>query len=275
MPNITTNPIRLICFDVDYTLLTDEQILTEKTETTLKKLQQMGITLMIATGKNLASTRQIVDVFSLDSPLIFINGSLIQFADGEIIHKHTIPFSNVQRILELGEGHNTEMMLYFTDETVVQAGGRFSFALDRYGGPSPRVVEKWTDLGDMLQQVLKIVFIDGEDHKCLEEMNDILLEEIETGIDTVFSLPILLEVQPQGVCKGTALQQVAKMLHIPREEIIAFGDGNNDKEMLQFAGIGVALQNATPELKLTADQVVPSNNEEGPANFLCEFFNLR
>jgi len=137
------------------------------------------------------------------------------------------------------------------------------------------VVEKWDDLGDALQQVLKIVFIDGEDHQRLERMDEILQREIETGIDTVFSLPILLEVQPQGVCKGTALQQVAEMLQIPREEIIAFGDGNNDKEMLQFAGIGVALQNATPELKLAADKIVPSNNEEGPAKFLCEYFNLR
>ena len=268
-------PIRLICFDVDYTLLTDEQVLTEKTETTLKQLQQMGITLMVATGKNLASTRQIVDAFSMNSPLIFINGSLIQLADGEILSKHTIPYDNVQQILELGERYKTEMMLYFPDETVVRAGGRFSYALDRYGGPSPRVVEKWDDLGDTLQQVLKIVFIDGEDHQRLERMDEILQREIETGIDTVFSLPILLEVQPQGVCKGTALRQVAEMLQIPREEIIAFGDGNNDKEMLQFAGIGVALQNATPELKLAADKIVPSNNEEGPAKFLCEYFNLR
>lgn len=271
---MTAHSISLICFDVDYTLLTDEQVLTEKTETTLKQLQQMGITLMIATGKNLAATRHIVDVFSMDSPLIFINGSLIQLADGEILHKHTIPYSNVQQILELGERYKTEMMLYFTDETIVRAGGRFSYALDRYGGPSPRAVDNWYDLGDALQQVLKIVFIDGEDHQRLEKMEDILRREIKTGVDTVFSLPILLEVQPQGVCKGTALQQVAKMLHIPREEIIAFGDGNNDKEMLQFAGIGVALQNATPELKLAADKVVLSNNEEGPAKFLCEFFNL-
>jgi hypothetical protein len=65
------------------------------------------------------------------------------------------------------------------------------------------------------------------------------------------------------------------MLQIPREEIIAFGDGNNDKEMLQFAGIGVALQNATPELKLAADKIVLSNNEEGPAKYLREYFNLR
>ena len=275
MSNVMIQPIRLICFDVDYTLLTDEQVLTEKTETTLKQLQQMGITLMVATGKNLASTRQIVDAFSMNSPLIFINGSLIQLADGEILSKHTIPYDNVQQILELGERYKTEMMLYFPDETVVRAGGRFSYALDRYGGPSPRVVEKWDDLGDTLQQVLKIVFIDGEDHQRLERMDEVLQREIETGIDTVFSLPILLEVQPQGVCKGTALQQVAEMLRIPREEIIAFGDGNNDKEMLQFAGIGVALQNATPELKLAADEIVPSNNEEGPAKFLCEYFNLR
>ncbi len=275
MPNETIQPVRLICFDVDYTLLTDEQILTEKTEKTLKRLQQLGMTLIIATGKNLASTRSIVDALSLNSPLIFINGSLIQYSNGEVVYKHSIPHTIVQRILELGEQQNMDMMLYFTEDTVIRAGGKFPHALDRYGGPSPRVVDNWDDLGDELEQVLKIIFIDGEDYQRLEEMDGILQERIPTGIDMVYSLPFLLEVQPQGVCKGAALQQVAQMLQIPRDEIMAFGDGNNDKEMLQFAGIGVALQNATPELKLAADHVIPSNNDEGPADFLREYFNLR
>jgi hypothetical protein len=135
-------------------------------------------------------------------------------------------------------------------------------------------VSDWEDLGDELDRILKISFIHAESHTPLEAMDIVLKHNIPDGIDTCFSLPILLEVHPAGVSKGTALREVANILNIPMQAILAFGDGNNDLEMLRYAGIGVALENATPELKNAANYVVPSNNEEGPARFLREFFNL-
>jgi hypothetical protein len=267
--------IRLVCFDVDHTLLTDQQELTPKTAQTICDLQKQEIKVILATGKNLAAVQEIVDRFSLDDPLIFINGCLIQYRGGRVAYKRTLQPQYARQVLRLGDEQGLDMLLYFTNDVVVRAGGTFNNALDKYGGPSPRVVSDWEDLGDELDRILKISFIHAESHTPLEAMDIVLKHNIPDGIDTCFSLPILLEVHPAGVSKGTALREVANILNIPMQAILAFGDGNNDLEMLRYAGIGVALENATPELKNAANYVVPSNNEEGPARFLRDFFNLQ
>jgi len=256
--------IRLVCFDVDHTLLTDHQEITEKTKQTIRDLQARGIKVILATGKNLAAVQAIVDEFGMDDPLIFINGCLIQYRDGRVVSQETLPAEHARQVLQLGDLHDMDMMLYFTDDTVVKDGGTFNNALDKYGGPAPRVISKWKDLGDELDHILKIVFIHGDNHQRLEEMDAVLRKEIPIGIDLCFSLPILLEIHPAGVSKGAALRKVAQILNIPIQSIIAFGDGNNDIEMIQYAGIGVALGNATPELKSAANYVVSSNNDGSP-----------
>jgi hypothetical protein len=266
--------IRLVCFDVDHTLLSDEQQLLPLTEDTLRKLQARGIKIILATGKNLAATRDIVDRLKLDDPLIFANGSLIQYRNGEILSQKDLKPERTRQILQLGDAKGLDMMLYVTNDTIVKEGGKFLHALDRYGGPKSKEVAQWQDIGTNLDHILKIVFIDEEYNK-LVEMSRILETNIPDGIETCFSLPILLEVQPEGVSKGSALEEVTHFLKLPREALIAFGDGNNDIEMIQFAGIGVALENATPELKKVANYVVASNNEEGPAQFLRDIFILR
>lgn len=266
--------VRLVCFDVDHTLLTDKQELTQKTKQTIYELQARGIKVIVATGKNLAAVQPIVDELGMDDPLILVNGCLVQYRNGrEVLRKELRP-DLARGVLELGDKQRMDMMLYFADDTVVKAGGAFNSALDKYGGPAPRVVSKWEELGDKLEHILKIVFIHSDDHRYLEEMDAILRDEIPEGIDLCFSLPILLEIHPAGVSKGAALRKVAQMLDIPMASIITFGDANNDLEMIQYAGVGVALGNATPALKSAANYVIPSNNEEGPADFLIEYLNL-
>ncbi len=266
--------IRLVCFDVDHTLLSEEQQLLPTTEDILRKLQARDIKIILATGKNLGATRDIVDLLKLDDPLIFANGSLIQYRNGEVFSQKELEPERTQQILQLGDSRGMDMMLYVTNDTIIKEGGKFSHALDKYGSPKSREITQWQDLGSDLNHILKIVFID-EDHSKLIVMKQILEKNISDGIEICFSLPILLEIQPAGVNKGSALEEVAQFLKFPREALIAFGDGNNDIEMIKFAGIGVALENATPELKKAANYVVPSNNEEGPVQFLKDFFNLQ
>lgn len=267
-------PIRLICSDVDHTLLTEEQQLLPMTEATLRRLQERGVKIILATGKNLGATRAIADRLKLDDPLIFVNGSLIQYRDGKIFNRHELQPEITEQLIQLGESQGMDMMLYVTNDIFVKEGGKYSHALDKYGGPKPIELKDWQDMGANLAHILKFVFID-EDFSRLERMKVILEKNISNGIELCFSLPILLEVQPAGVSKGSALEKVAKLLELPREALMAFGDGNNDIEMLQYAGIGVALENATPELKNVASHLAPSNNEEGLARFLQDFFNLQ
>ncbi|MGE5708251.1 MAG: HAD-IIB family hydrolase, partial [Bacteroidota bacterium] len=81
-----------------------------------------------------------------------------------------------------------------------------------------------------------------------------------------------LELAPLGISKGEALAFLAESLGVAREEVVAFGDGMNDAEMLTYAGLGVAMGNAADGLKKFADRVAPSIHEEGLAQVLEELF---
>ncbi len=266
--------IRLVCFDVDYTLLNDDQQLLPMTEQTLKNLQLLGVKVILATGKNLNATRDIVDRLELNDPLIFSNGSIIQYRDGRIFSRKEIDPERARQVIQLGDEHELDMMISIADDVFVKEDGRFVHNLDKYGNSKLIEVKQWQDIGSNLEHIQKIVFID-EDHSELVKMNGILNSSILSGIKTTYSLSILLEVQPEGVSKGSALRELTQFLDYPREAVIVFGDGDNDIEMVEFAGIGVAVENATPGLKKVADLIVPSNNEEGPAQLLNKIVNLR
>ena len=269
----STDSIRLLCFDVDYTLLSDDHQLLPMTEQTIKRLQSQGIKVMLATGKNLSATRDIVERLDLNDPLIFTNGCIIQYRDGKIFSQNGLDPDKANKVIQLGTARGMEMMVSVPDEIFVKEDGPFFRTMEKYGNSNFREIKAWDELGSNLDRVLKIVFID-EDNEKLMDMNDVLENAIPDGIETCHSLPVLLEVLPEGVSKGSALQEVTRFFNYPREAVIAFGDGNNDIEMIEFAGIGVAMENATPGLKKVADVIVPSNNEEGTAQFLKNIFNL-
>ena len=105
------------------------------------------------------------------------------------------------------------------------------------------------------------------------EDRDAARKEIEevSGIEITGALPMNLEINAAGVNKGKAMIELGKVLGIPREEIMAFGDGNNDLKMLKEVGTGVAMENAIPSLKEAADYVTLSNDEEGVAKFIEKY----
>jgi len=269
----STDSIRLVCFDVDYTLLSDEQQLLPMTEQTIKELQSQGLKIILATGKNLNATRDIVDRLDLNDPLIFSNGCIIQYRDGRIFSQKGLSPQRAREIIQLGDEKGMDMMISVPDATLVKEDGAFYRSMKKYGDSNYKELKNWYEIEPNMDHILKIVFVD-EDHNKLVQMNHIISDEISDGIKTCHTLPILLEVLPEGVSKGTALRELLQHFNYPREAVIAFGDGNNDIEMIEFAGIGVAMGNATPELKKVADVTVLSNNEEGPAQFLKKVFNL-
>lgn len=85
----------------------------------------------------------------------------------------------------------------------------------------------------------------------------------------------VLEIMNKNIHKASALKQVANSFNISRENILAFGDAGNDLEMIDYAGVGVAMGNATEEVKVIADYITGTNEEDGVANFLINYFNLK
>ena len=117
---------------------------------------------------------------------------------------------------------------------------------------------------------IEVINFIAHDMKLKEKMR----RELETfeGLYVTSSVPRYIEISHGSVCKRSALEWLAEKLDISQEQIAAFGDGENDLEMLQYAGFGVAMDNAVTLLKQAADFIAPSCNEDGVACVLDQFF---
>lgn len=146
-----------------------------------------------------------------------------------------------------------------------------SIVLD-YGGPTPRVCSAWRDLENALDSVTKIIIINRENPAFLNEIEKDLVFKLDGRAYTCHTLVPMLEVQPLGKTKASGLEIVTDMLGITMQNTIAFGDGNNDAPMLSAAGFGAAVANATALAKASADIVIGTNDECGPARFLAQLF---
>jgi len=112
------------------------------------------------------------------------------------------------------------------------------------------------------------------DNQFLSDLEARINNQIGNDMSIVFSNPMFLEFMDGMVSKGHALFEVAEHLGIEISNIMAFGDGNNDISMIETAGIGVAMENATPDVRSVANEITLSNNDDGVAEFLEDFFGM-
>ena len=109
--------------------------------------------------------------------------------------------------------------------------------------------------------------------KTYEDAKAMLEAAFPTGASFAKSRPHYVEMSPEGVNKGAALLRLARHFGIERDEVMAFGDGQNDVEMLKAAGTGVCMENGCPEAKAVADRIAPSNLEDGVAQVIEEYLD--
>lgn len=264
--------LRLVALDVDGTLLNSKHELGPFSFEVLNELHERGLKITLATGKNLPATQAFIEQLGLEEPLIFSNGCVIQYADGRIAHNYHLERACVETTLQVCEKFKADWMLYYPMEAVVaEMNFNASIVLD-YGGPTPRVCSAWRDLENALDSVTKIIIIDRENPAFLNEIEKDLVFKLDGRAYTCHTLVPMLEVQPLGKTKASGLEIVTDMLGITMQNTIAFGDGNNDAPMLSAAGFGAAVANATALAKASADIVIGTNDECGPARFLAQLF---
>jgi len=142
----------------------------------------------------------------------------------------------------------------------------------KFGKPVPLLVNSWEEISKELTNVVIIVEMDIEHIDRLKESEDHLQCVFGNKISTIKALFFANEILPQGVTKGSALKYLADKLGIHSAQIMAFGDGDNDASMLDYAGSAIAVSNATDLCKASADLIVGSNDENSPARFLDGLF---
>lgn len=264
----------LIALDLDGTLLTNEHKITPRTQEILLQLKNKGHIVVIVTGRPFHSSYCYYQQLQLTTPLINHNGALMHTPNDpsqQILHE-TLDFSLTKRVLQDLE-RNFDLIALSAErlhEVYLQKTSPIFEKLYSFG--SPKMIHG--RILDHLSEAPTSLLLHTKDDET-DKINAYLKEEYATHIEhRCWGMPTtIVELTKQGINKAHTLAKVAKMFQIDRQQIIAFGDQDNDLEMLQYAGTGVAMENAHPALKTIANKITGSNEEEGVAKFLEDAFS--
>ncbi len=265
--------IRMIAMDLDGTLLNNQKSISPRSAAALRRAAEEGYYVVPATGRCLAALPGDLDL-RLCPYLLLSNGALVLERDtGKQLYRATIPKETLRQCFNIIDRNNALCNFIAPDRSYMYEPHFRAFPsittikLDDfwintiYKRQTPfSDFDRW--LEEVGSSILKI-------NLFFRDMNDreIIREELKKlpGLDICSSISGDLEVTNCEATKGLGLKALADYLHLDPEEIIAFGDSDNDITMIQSAGVGVAMANAVPELLAAADRVTLSNTEDGVA----------
>lgn len=266
----------LIALDLDGTLLTDDKVITDKTARSIQKAKQQGHHVMIATGRPYRATEYYYHQLGLTTPVVNFNGAFVHHprnSSWQTIHE-TLSLSVVKEVLEAMQQFPwnnivaevlDDVYVHYHDDKVI----------DNFKMGQPSVTTG--DLHRYLQDDPTSLLIQADESHVEAIQNHLSQVHAEVVGNRLFNSPWghVVEIFRSGLSKAAGLAHVAKWMDIPKERIIAFGDENNDLEMIEYAGHGVAMANSIDELISIADEVTTqSNNEDGIAEVLNERLQL-
>lgn len=264
---------KLIAIDIDGTLLNDRREITAEVREAIIAAKKRGVKIVLCSGRAVGGVTLFLQELKLDGDddyIIALNGArILKAATQEVIDKRTLGLCDLKDLYALGRELNT-YTIFFDDTSIyslhkyihkytVQAAFLSQVQLYYCG------IEEVTDDCDISQ----IIFVDHPER--LKPVFASLPENIKNKYSIVRSTPYYIEFLHPEATKGNAVKILAEKLGIRREEVMCIGDGGNDLSMIQYAGCGVAMGNATDELKRHADYITLSNNEAGVAHAIRKF----
>jgi Cof subfamily protein (haloacid dehalogenase superfamily) len=261
-------------FDLDGTVLRRDLKITPGTIAALQSLRERGMRLVVATGRRFEEAREYAGRlgFAEDDPLICYGGSMVRRINGETLLHRTLPGSLGIEVLEWAAARNLHARV-FLDGRIVSSPDTPA-ALDhmrrsarRYAVPDFSVVDSPADwLREGTHEPTKLVIVDRPD-----DIGGWLGEAQTAFAGRLFvtrSLPHYVEIGSLEGTKASALGFLCGRWGIEPERVLAFGDADNDIDMLRFAGHGVAVGGMSGEVREAADRVVPGVDEDGVAGYV-------
>ena len=257
---------RLLCADLDGTLLTSRKTVSERTRSVLVRKQEEGLVIALASGRTVQGIMPSAGELRLESfggyVLAFNGGRIVECATGRTVRSACIPDGAAAELFRLARSRGCDLVTYVGDDVVTSG----------MDNPWARYEARCNGLS-MRESADFSEFAGVPLNKCLmagpPETISLLAGEASAafGADMEFyrSEPFFLECVPRGVDKGSSLALLAGLLGIHVAATIAFGDGYNDISMLRRAGLGVAMANAREEVRAAAGYVAASNDEDGLA----------
>ena len=258
---------KLLVLDVDGTLLNDAKEISKRTLAALLKVQQMGVRIVLASGRptyGLMPLAKLLELGNYGGFILSYNGGQIISADnGEILFERRI---NPEMIPYLEKkARKNEFAIFTYHDDVILTDSPDNIHIQREAMLNDLKIVQEDELSIAIDFAPCKCMLVSDDEMALQELEDHWKRRLNGALDVFRSEPYFLEVVPCAINKANTLGVLLEQLEIEREDVIAIGDGVCDVTMIQLAGMGVAMGNAQDSVKACADWVTDSNENEGVA----------
>lgn len=263
--------IRLIATDLDDTLLNAAHDVTARTLRAVRAAMEAGVMISLSSGRMPEGMIPFAEKLGVNAPMILFNGGLIyDHRTDQTLFSNAIPAAAAREVAKTLEEMGVYVQAYPGKGFYCNRKCDHTFAYER------QIHVIATELGIPVSEwiqtdMIKMLAISTPDR--ITEVQAHLKEKFPTGVNFFKSKPHFLEIVSEGIDKGRALLTLGEKLGIDREEIMAFGDGQNDATMIAAAGCGVAVENAVEECKRNAKIIAPRNTQDGVAQIIEQFLS--
>lgn len=250
---------RLIALDVDGTLLNDEHELSEPNKRAIVAAHQAGAAIVLCTGRSPTNTLPLLNELGLEGTVITHNGAAtVQSADRAVLNQTPFSMSEVRTLIEFcrKEGIHYDVNDAF-DMYLDQSYGQDEADMYAKFGLQPLLIP---DVLEVNVPAVKLTLFGTE---ALMDQTEQVWPSLDCKLRMIRSGVPFIDVMNPATSKGLALQLLAESWNIPREQVLAIGNYYNDIEMIQYAGLGIAMDNSPDGVKEAADLQTASNNEHG------------
>lgn len=261
--------LKAVALDLDGTLLNSDKKISDINREVLKELERQGVKIIIVTGRTYSAAKPYAEDLGAGGVVISYNGAkVVEYENDKVIFEMPLQGEYVKELIRIGRRTGVNLFLYQNNQWYVEDSSKpevIDYARARNLIPVEKDFYNF-DNYDMT----KTVFMGTP------EVLDMVSQEVNKALgDRVYkakSLDTLYEVLNKEVNKGLVLNKILKTYGISPEECAAFGDAVNDIEMLTSVKYGVAMGNASIEVKRSVDYITDTNDNNGVAKFLKKFF---
>lgn len=258
----------MIAIDLDDSLLGSDLEISQENKDSLFRAIEQGVVVTIATGRMFCSTLPYARQLGLDVPLITYNGGLVKNAlSHDTLFHCPIPLDVAQKIVRMAESKGAHIQAYIDDDYYMDQDNKYSEMYRINARIAGTAVGSLMDFMD--REPTKFIIIDEPED--IKELASEFKKELKDLVQVAISKPYYLEFTNIQATKGKALEYLAGLYKVSKQEIIAIGDSYNDISMLEYAGLGVAMGNSPQEIKKQADYVTGSNDDNGVAQVINKF----
>lgn len=260
--------IRYIGIDLDDTLLDSNLNISVRNRQVIQKVLKLGIKVVLASGRMLCSMQPYAAMLGLDGPLIAYNGALVRDEkSGEVLVDQPVDGETGIRLVSFFRNAGIHLNVYINDQLYMEKLTEWGLRYAATAGVTPIVVP---DLCPILAKAPSHKLLGVGDGETLTRFQAQLQEIFGRQLQFVTSKPIYLEILAPGVSKAAALKKLVAGWGGLRQNVLAIGDAPNDLEMIAWAGLGVAVGNASSRVREGADWVVADHNHDGVAEAICK-----